>query len=103
MKIEKHTLLKEPAEKFVLAVNFGEVLGAGETINSGSSTVTGYDATGSLYSDLIIGSSMFVSASNLGATIQSGSLNNTYKAMFKAVTSDGNIWIDNVYITVLEA
>lgn len=103
MKIEKHTLLKEPAEKFVLSVNFGEVLGAGEIINSGSSSVTGYDATGSLFSDMVVSGSLFVSASNLGATVQSGSLNNTYKTVFKAVTSEGNIWVDNVYITVLEA
>lgn len=102
MRNDKHRLIKEPSEKFVVAVNFNEVLGSGETILTGSSVVTAYDATGSIFSDLTLPATLFVSGSNLGITIQSGSRDQTYRTVFKAVTSDSNIWTDSVYVTVLQ-
>jgi hypothetical protein len=93
---------KQPAEKFYAGVDFDEVLEDGETIITGSSTVTAHDGTNDVTAVLIESGSLSVSGGTLSARLQDGTAGVKYKVTFRAATSLGNLFEKDIRVSVQE-
>jgi hypothetical protein len=95
---------KQSWEQFVIAGNFEDVLGSGETISLGSSEVLAYDANDADVTTTVIGSgTLELEGAKLKVKIQAGSEDDSpYKITFRAVTNLENQWELDVRMKVRE-
>ncbi len=96
--MSKDVTKKQPREKFTIDVNFKPPMSPDEVITSGS--VYSYLAsTGAEVSGGFINAS-FYGSERVFATIESGSLNTTYKVSFVAYTNTGSRWEKDIFVNV---
>jgi hypothetical protein len=96
--MSQNAFFKQPDEVETISMDYTRRLNSTETISSLSvtaATIAGVDAT----STLIASSS--ISGVYCYAKIQAGTNNTKYKITFKATTSEGNIYEEDVLLTVL--
>lgn len=93
-----HTFTKQPSEIFSITMDFGKVLAASETISTKvvTATLSGADATST-----VIDSST-ISGSTVQVKVKAGTTGNSYKITIKITTSTGNVFEDEVTMTVTE-
>jgi hypothetical protein len=94
---------KYPSESFTIDTDFSDVLGTGETILSGTSTVKVYQdnsAETEVTSSMIEGS-VSVSGTKLRARIKAGSEDTNYFVKWTALTSANNTFENIVRLRVL--
>ena len=98
-----NTLRKQPAEKFYVGVNFEALLADGESIELTQSQVVAYDmANGSDVSAEMIeaGTLSLKDETILQARVIGGVDGKKYKLSFRAATSLGNLYEEDVILVV---
>ncbi len=98
--MSKDVTKKQPREKFTINVNFKPPMSPDEVITSGSVfsylASTGAEVSGGFG----IVSKSFYGDERVFATIESGSLNTTYKVSFVAYTNTGSRWEKDIFVNV---
>ena len=93
-----HTFTKQPSEIFTVSMDFSRRLVSGETLSSKTVTATagGQDATST-----VIDSSS-IDGTDVDVKVKAGSDGTDYKITIKVTTSTGNVFEDEITMTVTE-
>jgi len=95
-----HTLTKQPSEIFSFNMDFGKMLASTETISTRTVTAvisgTSTDATSTVIDSSAISSSI------IQVKVKAGATGTSYKITIKITTSTGNVFEDEVTMTVTE-
>ncbi len=98
-----NSLIKQPAERFYVGIDFSELLSAGESISTPDIQVKAYcitdgmvDVTGSL----IDPSTLIVNGDVVQLQLKDGEAGKRYKISFTVPTSLGNIYEEDIFVLV---
>lgn len=102
MALERFT--KQPYEEFVIAGEYSDVLETGETIISGTSTVTSVDTSDDSDSstEVLDTATKAVDGTQLKMRVKGGVHGEKHKITFRADTSLGNNWEIDVIMKIKE-
>ena len=96
------SFIKEPNEKYVVAVEYAGLSPTGETLVSGTvsalNLVTGTDATGTVLSS----PTLTVAGTQAKATVRAGTSGTEYKLTFLTTWSGGSILEDELLMAVVD-
>lgn len=96
-----HRFVKQPAEVVTLAVDFAGVpLGTGEAI-SAAEVLAAYTADGSDASALLVGGAQ-ISGSQVLQTISGGADGDVVRLTYRATTSEGHVYEEDLTVIVRE-
>lgn len=93
--------IKQPREKYTIAVDFSRAMDDDESIDSDNSSVTAADANGANVTSQII-HSVACETNLIRATVKNGSDGDRFRLSFLAHTDTGNIYEKDVLMTIKE-
>ena len=105
MAAGRRYISKQPAETFIIGVDFSLLLAAGETISAGASTCVETDTTDPAEAVTIMDAgSLQVSADlkSLLVRIAGGADGHVHKLSFRAATSANNVYEQDLLVMVAE-
>ena len=95
-----HTFTKQPSEIFSINMDFGKNMTSAETISS--RTVTAIKTSDSSDATATVIDSSTISGTIIQVKVKAGTTALSYKITIKITTSTGNVWEDEVTMTVTE-